>query len=195
MDNEKQHDPWCSKCIYYGRNTRTCDYILVEDQRRPCPAGAGCTARRTSKKVSKVGKPRWDTELGRLLWLDGKSDREIAEEMGVATNTVLHQRKTKWEKGTARPEPEEAPPQMEEVPQPIPEEAVVEHQTKQETPAYSMATMDGVYHILEEATKSLNGIEAICTADAILCLWNWSSADDLRRARAAITHLIRRLEG
>lgn len=109
MDNEKQHDPWCSKCIYYGRSTRTCDYILMEDQRRPCPAGDGCTARRTSRKVSKMGKPRWDTELGRLLWLDGKSDREIAVEMGVATNTVLHQRKTKWEKGTARPEPKEAP--------------------------------------------------------------------------------------
>lgn len=194
MDNEKQHDPWCSKCIYYGRNTRTCDYILMEDTRRPCPPGAGCTARRTSKKVRKVGKPRWDTELGRLLWLDGKSDREIAEEMGVATNTVLHQRKTKWEKGTERPEPKEAP-QMEGVPQAVPEEPAVEQQPKQETPVYSMATMDGVYNILEEATKSLSGIEAICTADAILCLWNWSSADDLRRARAAITYLIRRLEG
>ena len=53
----------------------------------------------------------------------------------------------------------------------------------------------GVYNILEEATKTKSGIEAICTADAILCLWNWDSADDLRRARAAINHLIKRLEG
>lgn len=58
-----------------------------------------------------------------------------------------------------------------------------------------MATMDGVYHILEEATKSLSGIDAICTADAILCLWNWNSADDLRRALSAITYLIKKLEG
>ena len=58
-----------------------------------------------------------------------------------------------------------------------------------------MSTPDGVYSILEEATKTKNGIEAICTADAILCLWNWGNADDLRRARAAINHLIKRLEG
>lgn len=59
----------------------------------------------------------------------------------------------------------------------------------------SMATPDGVYNILEEATKTKTGIEAICTADAILCLWNWDSADDLRRASAAINHLIKRMEG
>ena len=62
-------------------------------------------------------------------------------------------------------------------------------------PQVSMATPDGVYSILEEATKSKNGIEAICTGDAILCLWNWGCADDLRRARAAINFLIKRLEG
>lgn len=63
------------------------------------------------------------------------------------------------------------------------------------SPPVSMATPDGVYTILEEATKSKSGIEAICTADAILCLWNWNCADDLRRARAAINFLIKRLEG
>lgn len=143
-----------------------------------------------------MGKPRWDTELGRLLWLDGKSDREIAEEFGIATNTVLHQRKTKWEKGTVRPEPKEepAPPQREEPQQPVAPEPVPEPKAP-EPKQISMATMDGVYHILEEATKSLSGIDAICTADAILCLWNWNSADDLRRARSAITYLIKKLEG
>lgn len=59
----------------------------------------------------------------------------------------------------------------------------------------SFATPDGVYRVLEEATKSKNGIEAICTADAILCLWNWESPDDLRRARAAINYLLKKLEG
>ena len=94
----------CVGCMYYGKTTDTCDYILIADQRRPCPPGAECTVRRTSKEVKKMGKPRWDTELGRLLWLEGKSDAQIAKEMGVAPNTVLHQRR-KWEKTTKRPEP------------------------------------------------------------------------------------------
>lgn len=106
----------CAGCMYYGKTTDSCDYILIADQRRPCPPGAECTVRRTSKEVKRMGKPRWDTELGRLLWLEGKSDAQIAKEMGVAPNTVLHQRR-KWEKTTTRPEPA-APPQEEE---PVPE--------------------------------------------------------------------------
>lgn len=198
MANTEKHDQWCLPCIYYGRNTRSCDYILMEDTQRPCPAGPGCTARRTKKGSGRMGKARWDTELGRLLWLDGRSDSYIASEMGVATNTVTHQRKTKWEKGSERPEPKDqtAPPQIgESEAVPTPTELSEAQEPKPEASTVSFATPDGVYKILEEATKSKCGIEAICTADAILCLWNWASADDLRRARSAITYLIKRLEG
>ena len=185
----------CEGCMYYGKSTDTCDYILIADQRRPCPPGAECTVRRTTKEGKRMGKARWDTELGRLLWLEGKSDAQIAKEMGVAPNTVLHQRR-RWEKTTTRTEPA-APPQEAE---PVPELANLltqKPEAKQESPTHpvSMSTPEGVYNILEEATKTKSGIEAICTADAILCLWNWDSADDLRRARAAINHLIKRLEG
>lgn len=74
-------------------------------------------------------------------------------------------------------------------------EPVVPPEVKSEPIPVSMSTPDGVYSVLEEATKTKGGIEAICTADAILCLWNWGSVDDLRRARAAINYLIRKLEG
>ena len=190
-ENNPKKTP-CFGCVYHSPTTNTCDYILIEDCRRPCPPGEACTVRLTKEGKKKMGKPRWDTELGRLLWLEGKSDAQIAAEMGVAPNTVLHQRR-KWEKTTTRPEPA-APvkePEAELAPvliQPQPE-------AKKESPPVSMSTPEGVYSILEEATKTKSGIEAICTADAILCLWNWDSADDLRRARAAINHLIRRLEG
>lgn len=185
----------CAGCMYYGKSTDTCDYILIADQHRPCPPGAECTVRRTMKGEKRMGKPRWDTELGRLLWLEGKSDAQIAKEMGVAPNTVLHQRR-KWEKTTTRPEPSASEQEAE----PAPELAQMLTQSptevkKESLPRVSMSTPEGVYNILEEATKSKHGIEAICTADAILCLWNWDSADDLRRARAAINHLIKRLEG
>ena len=141
-----------------------------------------------------MGKPRWDTELGRLLWLEGKSDAQIAKEMGDAPNTVLHQRR-KWEKTTTRPEPA-APAQEAEPVHELANRLTQPPEAKKESlPPVSMSTPEGVYNILEEATKTKSGIEAICTADAILCLWNWDSADDLRRARAAINHLIKRLEG
>lgn len=183
----------CAGCMYYGKSTDSCDYILIADQRRPCPPGPGCSVRRTTKEVKRMGKPRWDTELGRLLWLEGKSDAQIAKEMGVAPNTVLHQRR-KWEKTTKRPEPvpEDVAPENEPELAPV---LIPETKETPKPPQVSMATPEGVYSILEEATKTKSGIEAICTADAILCLWNWDSADDLRRARAAINHLIRRLEG
>ena len=140
--------------------------------------------------------PQWDTELGRLLYLDGRTDEQIAEELGTSKIAVMNYRIRHWGKANTRPE---------SAPEKSAEATVVSE--KKEQPAgepqerarpqhsVSMATPDGVYSILEEATKTKAGIEAICTADAILCLWNWASADDLRRARAAINHLINRLEG
>lgn len=142
----------CAGCIYYGKSTNSCDYILIADQRRPCPPGAECTVRRTSKEVKKMGKPRWDTELGRLLWLEGKSDAQIAKEMGVAPNTVLHQRR-KWEKTTKRPEPAAAEAALEHAPELTPELIPEEKESPKPAPV-SMSTPENVYNILEEATKT-----------------------------------------
>ena len=42
----------CRGCMYQGhlytsdKELRTCDYILITGQRRPCPPGAGCTAKK-----------------------------------------------------------------------------------------------------------------------------------------------------
>ena len=46
---------------------------------------------------------------------------------------------------------------------------------------------------LEVATSDLQGIEAVCTANAIKYLWRWKSkngAEDLRKARWYIDRLI-----
>ena len=48
-------------------------------------------------------KPKWDTELGRLLWLDGQTDGQIADALGVQTSAVTAFRKRHWEKGGAKP--------------------------------------------------------------------------------------------
>lgn len=141
-------------------------------------------------------KPQWDTELGRILYLDGRTDEQIAEELGTSKTAVMNYRIRHWGKANDRPEsaPEELAPSL--VVSEKKEHLAGEPQTQSQSQhSVSMATPDGVYSILEEATKSKAGIEAICTADAILCLWNWGCADDLRRARAAINFMIKRLEG
>lgn len=136
-----------------------------------------------------MDKPKWDTELGMQMWLEGKSDKEIAEHFGIHHSTVARIRLKYWEAHKQPPPKKKCGGSGKTV-----EPPVVPDQKPESVPV-SMATPDGVYRILEEATKTKSGIEAICTADAILCLWNWDGADDLRRARAAINHLIKRLEG
>ena len=104
MADERLHNTYCLPCIYYGKSTMTCDYILIEGHSRPCPAGVGCTAKITKKDVKKnMGKPRWDTALGKQMWEQGMSDSQIAKHFGIAANTVLHQRRSYWEKGVAAP--------------------------------------------------------------------------------------------
>lgn len=44
--------PACKGCMYQGylysenKNLRTCDYLLITGQSRPCPPGAGCTVKK-----------------------------------------------------------------------------------------------------------------------------------------------------
>ena len=49
---------YCVGCIYRrgSRGETSCDYILMTGVRRPCPAGEGCTAKKTegSKKEIEI---------------------------------------------------------------------------------------------------------------------------------------------
>lgn len=49
---------------------------------------------------------------------------------------------------------------------------------------------------IEEATKDLKGIEAVCTANAIKYLWRWklkNGKEDLRKAKWYLEHLINKV--
>lgn len=51
---------------------------------------------------------------------------------------------------------------------------------------------------LEAATVGLQGIEAVCTANAIKYLWRWkhkNGIEDLKKAIFYLNHLIKHLEG
>lgn len=48
-------DP-CGGCRYrrgYTSDNKTCDYLLIEGHRRPCPPGAQCTVKKTIKRRAK----------------------------------------------------------------------------------------------------------------------------------------------
>lgn len=94
---------WCGMCLYYGKSTGTCDFILMEDHRRPCPAGQGCGARRLRKDVRKSMNPKWDTSIGKEMFLGGRSDREIADFFGISVSTVSYQHRKNWEADSAPP--------------------------------------------------------------------------------------------
>lgn len=88
----------CAGCFFQGRNTGTCDYIFVVEQRRPCEPGEKCTAFiPLNRKDEFMRKPNWDTEEGRRMWMAGKKDEEIADAFGISTGAVTSRRKKYWE--------------------------------------------------------------------------------------------------
>lgn len=50
-----------------------------------------------------------------------------------------------------------------------------------------------LFDAMEAATLELKGIQAICTANAIQNLWNWTSKEDLLKAKANIDYLLKKL--
>lgn len=85
------HDP-CAGCVYYVKSGEywLCDYLLRTGHRRPCPFGAGCTAKQTEEGNH---LKKWDKATALKLWEEGKTDPEIAEAVGVALNTVYQWRR------------------------------------------------------------------------------------------------------
>jgi len=73
---KKRNDP-CRGCFYYGGNNdacRCCSYFLITGIRRPCPAGEGCTVKKTKQQVkaeaiarAKKGKKKDETVQTKTL--------------------------------------------------------------------------------------------------------------------------------
>jgi len=81
--------------------TWCCDYLNLTGHRRPCPPGEGCTVRaeggRNPKRIWKENAPMkgrsWDTEKARALYEEGRSDGEIAVELGTTRDAVAFWRR------------------------------------------------------------------------------------------------------
>lgn len=52
---------YCDNCVYSSAltaiSTRCCNYFLATNQRRPCPAGEGCTVK-VSREVKRRKRKR-----------------------------------------------------------------------------------------------------------------------------------------
>lgn len=89
-----------------------CGYILLTERMRGCDPGPGCRAYEPGKRLSKsVGRtvktnrgPKftWDERTGFRMWLEGATDREIADELGVSRDLVGDTRRRKWMKEAKR---------------------------------------------------------------------------------------------
>ena len=96
------HKKRCAGC-YYSCTTSfgiACDYIGYHDgHRRPCPAGADCTEYKPLKKsFSMRANRRLDADRALALYRQGKTDAEIADELGMVRQTVA-----RWRQGMKLP--------------------------------------------------------------------------------------------
>ena len=96
--------PGCvfSMCLRSGDvgsgGTRHCGFILKTGQSRGCDPGPDCNqyVRRISPRTGR--KFTWDESRGRELWLEGRTDQEIADALDVKRKVIGETRRRKWQK-------------------------------------------------------------------------------------------------
>lgn len=90
-----------------GETIQHCGYILHPGNgARGCEPGPGCKRYQAGKKPGKTtirvkkggSRFRWDEPRGKKMWKDGKTDREIADALGVDRETIGKTRRRKWMK-------------------------------------------------------------------------------------------------
>ena len=54
QENIKTVDSNCRNCVYLHSMSgmKFCAYIMIEEKCRPCPAGKGCTVKKTGKRIN-----------------------------------------------------------------------------------------------------------------------------------------------
>lgn len=91
-------DHFCKGCVFNSTNHNICNYLLVMDVRRGCPAGEGCDKKMTKKEYFAMGMQKdWDKKAGKRMWEAGRGDADIAKAMGVTQGTISYFRRKHWE--------------------------------------------------------------------------------------------------
>lgn len=161
-------------------------------------------------------KSTWDKSKGYRMWTEGASDAEIGRACGAATSTVRFCRLKHWE-GKLELVMERAEDALSGGGLDMnhdAEQTVAAVKEERTTVAAETRTpvlpVDGHTHngstprgpgdvslmdVIEAATEGLRGIQAVCTANILQALWNWSCREDLEAARESIEYLLNRMEG
>ncbi|MBQ5712363.1 MAG: hypothetical protein IIV61_07115 [Oscillospiraceae bacterium] len=148
---------------------------------------------------------KWDKEAGRQMWLDGKSDKEIAAAYGVSTTAVRAVRTRVWEmdgKERVLTSSPEEPPQDDTTAMDGAEAVGADpsvafgDSSSSEAEKVDPEEEDAkvLIHALELMTSHLKGMEAVMTAQVVTALWKWQDKEDLIEVRNCLDYLIGRCE-
>ena len=151
---------------------------------------------------------KWDTDLGYQLYLEGRSDGEIADACGVQIGTVKAMRLNRWRKdpdggrdrgcGHCPPsagKPTAPPFLAEQGSQGDGTEAVPYENEKEKEVAGMPVEIDEsrdtakMMEVIAKMTEGMGGIKAVCVGNIIQNLWNLNSIDDIRDARNILSWL------
>ncbi len=94
-----------------GTELRGCGYLLQTGKMRGCDPGPECSRYQRGQRRQRGSgaglrnygqkqgpKFKWDAEAGRRMWLEGKTDREIADALGTRRDNVGFVRRKYWMK-------------------------------------------------------------------------------------------------
>lgn len=172
----------CYDCRYHSKATDTCDYILIEDELRGCPAGAGCFRKMTNKEFRMGKTQKWDREKGRELWLQGKTDKEIAANWGVHPDAIGQVRRAVWEKEPGAPKKVYNKKPKTEKPTPVADPVEPVTNCHENTTVKPTGILDAVAIVV----KGKTGMAAAMIASAIMAMHN----DRLDVAQDCIKYLL-----
>lgn len=134
---------------------------------------------------------KWDTELGYRLYLEGRSDGEIADECKVKTATVTSYRLKRWRRNpdggrtksaACRGLNAECPPASENA-ELSPLKSELERKEVAEVSEDKKHDVDRMMEVIAKMTSGMGGIKAVCVGNIIQSLWNLNCVDDIRNAR------------
>ena len=149
---------------------------------------------------------KWDTGLGYQLYLEGRSDGEIADACKVSISTITSYRLKRWRRnpdgGRSAP-PDGActgagttTPQSASLTAPLRGEPrnVAEDEEGKEVAGMPVEIDESrdtakMMEVIAKMTEGMGGIKAVCVGNIIQNLWNLSSVDDIRAARGILNWL------
>ena len=147
----------------------------------------------------------WNKTAGFEMWKAGKSDKEIAEAVGVTASAVCVHRKKYWEHKREKTKPTTMEQkETEAAKEPLINEKLADTaedaihvETAPTGDCCEPSDLTGsqaetLFSALEVIVEGRSGMDAVLTAQVVLAIANWESAEDLKEARMVLNHMIER---